>query len=213
MEENILQEKDFTKIVMTYQGDHNEKVTVKVALRYIDKKTCYFGFTLPVKYIKPKRKSTVEFAAYTNNGIYKTSTKLQNTNMSFNEMIFEVITPKTWEYTQRRIGSRKEIAIPLLIHYNDGFEIKVKSSDLSVGGLSFVVRQPIPDVYQRLSCSITLTFPKSILINFENDKLTVSAKILRCKDQGYGETYCACSFVALSPQDKETLKNYIMLYK
>ena len=212
MQHNILRDSNITKIYLVYV-DNGSRKRLEVSLRFLDKKECYFASPTPVNFNKPKRKIPAELNVFTPDGVYKTKVTFIDCNMSLREVIYEVSLPKAWDYIQLRSSSRKVISLPVSIKFNDGYEIKINTYDLALGGISFFSTEQVPNIYRKISGILTLELPKDTLINFPDGKMTVETKFVREKSEiedHFGETLYIFKFVNISPEDEMVLKNFLI---
>lgn len=213
MQTNILRGSNITKIYLIYTNSKKLKKRVNVKLRYMGDKECYFSGSIPVGFEKPKRKSPVELIVYTSDGIYNTTVKILDSNLNVNEVMYQLEIPKTWRFSQLRSGSRRVVALPGCLKFNDGTEISFETTDLSIGGFSFTTKEKIPSIYQRFSCICTLEFSKELIINFPDCKLETEVKFVRSKDSiddNLDVSFFALKFVNLADESKMILKNYLL---
>ena len=213
MQTNILRGSNITKIYLIYTNSKKFKKRENVKLRYMGDKECYFSGAVPVGFEKPKRKSPVELIVYTSDGIYKTTVKILDSNLHMNEVMYQLEIPKTWSFSQLRSGSRRVVALPGCLKFNDGTEISFETADLSIGGFSFTTKEKISSIYQRFACTCTLEFPKELIINFPDCKLVAEAKFVRSRElieNSIEKTFFALKFVNLADDTKMILKNYLL---
>ncbi len=210
MQHNILRDSNVTKIYLMYV-DAGTRKKVQVKLRFMDAKECYFATPTPRGFVKPKRKIPAELNVYTTDGVYKTKVTLLDSNMSLNEVMYEVSIPNKWDFVQLRSSSRKEVELPIEITFNDGFKITTTTRDISLGGISFVSKEPFNSIYKKISCILTLTLPQKVLINFADGKMTTEAKFVReSEPNDFGEVLYSFKFCSIKPDDEEVLKNYLL---
>lgn len=213
MQHNILRESNITKIYLIYTVQNGLKKKVNAKLRYMGDKECYFAGAVIPNFVKPKRKSPVDIFVYTTDGIYRATVKMLDTTLNLNEIMYQLEIPKTWNFTQLRQGSRKNVELPGSIKFNDGHEITFETFDLSIGGFSFLTEEKISTIYQRFSAIGTLEFPAELLLNYPDRKLVTEVKFVRNKDDiegEFGKTFYALKFVKLTPDESMILKNYLM---
>ncbi|MCM1004092.1 MAG: PilZ domain-containing protein [Candidatus Gastranaerophilales bacterium] len=213
MQNNILRDSNITKIFLIYTQPNGLKKKVNVKLRYMGDKECYFAGAVTPNFMKPKRKSPVEIFVYTTDGVYKATVKILDTNLNLNEIMYQVEIPKTWNFTQLRQGSRKNVVLPGSLKFNDGFEISFETFDLSVGGFSFLTEEKISSIHQRFSAIGTIEFPAELLINYPDRKLIAEVKFVRNKEDiegEFGKTFFAMKFVQLTQDEQMILKNYLL---
>ena len=212
MQHNILKDSNITKIFLIYVNNGSRKrETVK--LRFMDNKECYFAAPTPVKFEKPKKKIQAELNVFTSDGVYKTKVTLIDTNMSLREVLYEVSTPKSWDFIQLRASSRKLVELPVSIKFNDGYSINATTYDLSLGGISFFTKESISSIYKKISGILTLELPKDTLINFPDGKMTVETKFVREKsdiEDHFGETLMIFKFIGVSSDEEMILKNFLI---
>ena len=210
MQHNILRDSNVTKIYLIYvDGGARKKIQVK--LRFMDSKESYFAAPTPRGFVKPKRKIPAELNVYTTDGVYKTKVTLLDSNMSLNEVMYEVSIPNKWDFVQLRSSSRKEVELPLKITFNDGFAIETKTHDLSLGGISFVSKESFNSIYKKISGILTLALPNNVLINFPDGKMTTEAKYVReTEPNDFGEVLYSFKFCSIKPEDEDVLKNYLL---
>ncbi len=210
MQQNILRESNVTKIYLIYV-DNGARKRMPVKLRFMDNKECYFATPTPKDFKKPKRKSPAELKVYTTDGVYQAQVTLIDSNMSLNEIMYEVSIPSRWDFTQLRSSSRKEVELPVKISFNDGFLIEAKTHDLSLGGISFISDKPFSSIYKKISGILTLELPKNTLINFSDGQLSVETKFVRETPFGnFGETLYSFKFIGVKLEDEEILKNFLL---
>ncbi len=213
MQNNILRDSNITKIYLIYLDPKGLKKKVNVKLRYMGDKECYFAGDVVPNFNKPKRKSPVEIFVYTTDGIYKATVKLLDANLSLKEIMYQVEIPKQWNFTQLRQGSRKAVALPGSLKFNDGHEISFTTYDISVGGFSFLSEEAISIIYQRFSSICTLEFPQGLLMNYPDRKLVTEVKFVRNKENiegEFGKIFYALKFVKLTDDEAMILKNYLL---
>lgn len=210
MQHNILRDSSVTKIYLIYT-DAGAKKRVQVKLRFMDAKECYFATPTPRGFSKPKRKISAELNVYTTDGVYKSNVTLLDSNMSLNEVMYEVSIPSKWDFIQLRLSSRKEVELPIKIAFNDGFMIDTTTHDISLGGISFISKNSINSIYKKISGILTLELPKNVLINFADGKMTTETKFVReAEANDFGEILYSFKFCSLKPDDEEVLKNYLL---
>ena len=210
MQHNILRDSNVTKIYLMYiDGGARKKIQVK--LRFMDSKEGYFAAPTPRGFVKPKRKIPAELNVYTTDGVYRTKVTLLDSNMSLNEVMYEVSIPNKWDFVQLRSSSRKEVELPLKITFNDGFTIETKTHDLSLGGISFVSKESFNSIYKKISGILTFALPNNVLINFPDGKMTTEAKYVReSEPNDFGEVLYSFKFCSIKPEDEDVLKNYLL---
>lgn len=212
MQQNILRESNITKIYLIYV-DNGSRKKISVNLRFMDNKECYFSGSTQPNFVKPKKKIPAELHVFTSDGVYKTKVTLIDTNMSLREIVYEVSIPKNWDFIQLRKSSRKVVELPVNIKFNDGYEINIKTYDLSLGGISFFMKDSLSSIYKKVSGILTLELPKDNIINFPDGKMTVETKFVREKDlieEHYGEHFYIFKFVGLPPEAEMILKNFLI---
>lgn len=212
MQHNILRDSNITKIYLIYvHNGAKKKETVK--LRFMDNKECYFAAPTPVQFDKPKKKIPAELNVFTSDGIYKTKITLLDTNVSLQEILYEVSIPKIWDFIQLRNSSRKLVALPVNIKFNDGFTINATTYDLSLGGISYYTKDSLSSIYKKISGILTLELPKETLINFPDGKMTVETKFVREKpgdEEHFGEQLVIFKFIGVTPENEMILKNFLI---
>ena len=210
MQHNILRDSNVTKIYLMYV-DAGARKKIQVKLRFMDTKECYFATPTPRGFVKPKRKIPAELNVYTTDGVYKTKVTLLDSNMSLNEVMYEVSIPNKWDFVQLRSSSRKEVELPIEITFNDGFKITTNTLDLSLGGISFVSKNSFNSIYKKISGILTLKLPQNTLINFPDGTMTTEAKFVReSEPNDFGEIIYSFKFCSVKPEDDEILKNYLL---
>lgn len=213
MQQNILKDGGVVKIMLTYMVAGLKKKT-QVKLRFMDKKEAFFSAPNN-SFIKPKNKSNVEIACYTPDGVYRSNVTLMDTISSMDEILFSVSIPYVWKLSQMRASSRKKVQLPITIKFNDGFEINATTSDISLGGASFTITQPVPSIYKQLTGMLSLTLPKETVINFSNGKMLCEARYQREKEGSdfFGldpATMYVFKFLTMTNDDIIVLKNYLI---
>ena len=213
MQTNILRDSNVTKIFLIYVNNGSRKREA-VKLRFMDNRTCLFAATMPVNFVKPKRKTPADIYVYTPDGVYRAKVSILGANLSFNDLLYEVSIPKRWEFIQLRTSSRKQAQLPLTVKYNDGFTIHATSYDLSMGGISYISTQELSSIYKKITGILTVEFPSNSVINFPDGKLTVETKFVREKDvaDSYHENehLNVFRFIGLSSEDEMILKQYLI---
>ena len=213
MQQNILRDSNITKIYLIYVNKKRKKKRESVKLRFMDKNECYFVADVPPNFSKPKRKIPAELHVYTTDGVYKTKITLIDTNMSLEEVMYEVSIPKTWDFTQLRSSSRKLVKLPVIIKFNDGYEIEAETYDLATGGISFFSTEQISSIYKKISGILTLRLPKETIINFPDGQMRVETRFVREKtdiENHFGETLYIFRFINMLPEDDMVLKNFLI---
>lgn len=215
MQQNILKTSNVTKIFLCYDDGKGYKRKEQVKVRYMDGKHCYFAGSLIPNFNKPRWRAKANIVVYTPDGIYSTTVIIRDTQFSLNDILYKVDSPKTWKFTQLRSGSRKQVALPLKLKFNDGLEIETETYDLAVGGFSFVGNHELTTVQTRFACNCKIQFPKDTIINFPDGLLETDAKYVRQKlfNEGYGfedKKLLCFKFMNLNPNDLMILKNYLM---
>jgi len=212
MQQNILRDSNITKIYLVY-ADNGSRKRESVKLRFMDSKECFFATPVPVNFQKPKKKTPAEIYVYTTDGVYKTQTSILESNLSMNEVIYEVTIPRNWDFIQVRSSTRKLVELPFTIKFNDGFEIKAATYDLSLGGVSFYLKESVSSIYKKISGIITLEFPSGMLISFPDNKLVTEVKFVREKNnvnEHGGDDLFVYKFLKITPDEEEVLKNYLI---
>lgn len=215
MQKNILKTSDVTKIYLNFTDGKNHRRREEVKLRYIDNKSCYFVGPTIINFTKPKWRAKTDIIVYTPDGVYSANVIIRETNFSLNNIFYKVDIPKTWKFTQLRVGSRKNVKLPLKLKFNDGLELEAETLDLSVGGFSFITNQDLSTVHTRFACNCKMFFPKDMTINFPDGILEVDAKYVRQKNitDNYdleGHKIVSFKFLELSPDYTMILKNFLM---
>lgn len=213
MQQNILRSSNITKIYLIYVNPQNARKREMVTLRFMDKKECYFVGKYIPNFVKPKKKTPAEIQVFTPDGVYKTNINIFDSNVSLDEVLYIVSIPQKWDFIQLRKSTRKEVALPFSIKFNDGFEINGNTYDLATGGISFWTKERLSSIYQKISCILTLKLPDNTIINFAEGQLTTEAKFVREKedlDYHPGEKLYIFRFVTLSLDDEMVLKNFLI---
>lgn len=215
MQENILKTSNVTKIYLDFYDGKNRHIKEEVTVRYMDSKFCYLVGGIPINFNKPKWRAKANIIVYTTDGIYKTTVIIRDINFSLSDVVYRLDLPKKWDFKQLRAGSRKKVALPFKIKFNDDFEINANLHDLSVGGFSFVGNYNLSTVHTRFACNCKITFPKDSVINFpdgilDNDAIFVRKKPLITEFGLTGEEVYCFKFLNLSPDYVLILKNFLM---
>ena len=203
MAQNILRKDNEAKILLTYTLN-GRRVRQEVTLRYSDDNESYFAMLMPINFIKPKNKTDIEITYRSSVGVLFAVTKLIDCNMSLNEIIFTVKTPKTWEDRESRRSKRKGTGFPVTIKIND-YEFDTESYDFSTGGVSVVATCDLTDSQKSPIADITLKFN-------EDSPLTIQGKFLREKDV-YDEENIhlyVYKFINISNYTNLIMKNYLL---
>ena len=215
MERNILNESDITKIYLAFVDGNGLNRKEPVKLRYIEKKNIFFvGQTLS-NFKKPRWRTKASIIAYTPEGVYTASVIIRDTSFSMSEIMYNLDTPKTWEFKQLRAGSRKKINLPVKITFSDGLEIEAETLDLSIGGFSIVSNTRLSTIHRRFNHQCTIQFSKDDYIYFPNRTLNANIKFAREKvvrDEYELEGYSlyGFKFINLSPNVIMNLKGYLI---
>ncbi len=212
MEKNILETIIISKIHIVCTVN-NIKKKYPVKFRYQDSKLSFFAGELPTNFVKPKKKIPAEIVVYTPNGVYKSDTVLMDCNMTFNEMLYTVKTCTRWDFIQLRRSTRKMTELPLTLKFNDGFEIKTTSYDLSLGGISFFSSTKISSIYTKISGILTIEMPKEVSYEYPDGKIVVEAKYVRALEEingHFGETLYMWKFMNLPAELEENLKYFLI---
>lgn len=210
MQKNILRDSEINKIYLVYTNANGLKKKENVTLRYMGDKECYFASNLPVNFVKPKNRSMVDIIVYTVDGVFKSTVKILDSNMHLNEILFQCEYPKVWTFSQLRNGSRKTIALQGVLKFNDGESLMFSTTDISIGGFSFLSKIKIPSIYTKFSCICELEFPKELLVNFPDRTLITEVKFVRNQDDNLDETFYALKFAKLSNDETRIIKNFIL---
>ena len=215
MQQNILKASNVTKIFLKFTDGkkYNRKEAVK--LRYMDNRSCYFAGQAIINFSKPKWRAKTEIIVYTPDGVYSTIVTIKETSYSLNNILYKVDIPKSWKFTQLRAGTRKEIALPINVKFNDGLEISGETYDLSTGGFSIISNQELSTIHTRFACICKIQFPKDAIINFPDGILETEALYVRQKPikEGFDleEYKMLCfKFKNLSADDTMILKNFLI---
>lgn len=212
MRENILRASNVTKIYLIYTDNNGLRKKESVTLRFMDLKECYFASLLPVSFTKPKPRTLVEINVYTVDGVYKTKTTINDTSVSLNEVMYELVTPKQWDFVQLRQSMRKLSSMPFIIKYNDGYTIEGKTHDIALNGFSFYAKNTIPSIYKKTSAILTLQMPSGLILNLPDGKLITEVKFVREKPNANedNEMLYAYRIIRLSYDAELVLKNYLL---
>ena len=200
---NILRRGNDAKILLTYYLN-GRRVRQDVTIRYSDDDESYFAMPMPVNFVKPKNKSDIEITYRSSVGVLFAATKLVDCNMSLQEIIFTVKTPKIWEDRESRRSKRKETKFPVTIKINDA-EYKTESYDFATGGVSVVANMDLSDSQKQLFADVTLEFNKG-------EPITVQGKFVREKDV-YAEENIhlyVYKFLNVSNFTNLIIKNYLL---
>ena len=209
MDINIFNNSRISSIFLTY-SDGQRMLRLPVVVRYIDKKECFLSAEVPVNFVKPRNNTKATVMAYTEVGVYSADTKIVDVNLSsVREITFSVVAPKNWDYKQLRTSSRKNVKVPFVIKYNDGYEFKGTTEDFSLSGISFISDVQMPELYQRFVAKITFDFS-----GFEGmENVTADVKFLRFKDDvpvKDGEFFYIYRIVEIGTPESLALKNFLI---
>ena len=178
MDFNILKRKNLIAIYLVYNDGSNKKI--KVDIHYLDAEGCYLQADFWNANInKPKDNFDAEILAYTANGVYVGKTKIIDSTITLQKVLFQVKIPKKWDFSQSRASVRKQIAIPFKIKYNDGYEINGESFDISSGGISFVKQEPILPLYKSFVAKIEIDLSNISISSISNKVIELDVKYLR----------------------------------
>ena len=185
---NILRRKNLIAIYVVYND--GQKKQVKVNIHFLDKDICYLETDLwDNNFKKPKSNQNAELLVYTVNGIYTGKTKIIDTTLSLQKVMFSLSTPSKWTLTQARTSIRKVISLPFIIKYEDGYEIKGETIDISSGGISFALTEPILPMYYKFNAKINIDISSTKLKNSENNDIKSTVKYLRKISSDKATTY------------------------
>lgn len=209
MQENILRNSNLAAIYLVYKDTEKHKFSVN--LRFMDTKECYLTTAMQMDFVKPKKNTLVEIFVYSSDGVYKSEVKIADVLTSLNEIVFIVNLPKKWDYTQVRNSSRKQYSLPFKIKYNDGYEISGNTYDISVGGISFMLENPIPSLYTKVNGSIEFTLPSNSAYVVEQTEILTDVKFLRTITPDYtADKYYVYKFLNLPKDKAEKIKNFLI---
>ncbi len=215
MRENILRETAATHVYLNYTRFGTKQVH-KLKLYFIDREYAYFASKKLQEDFVPLNKGTpAEILVYTVDGFYKTNVYINSTQQDTNEILFEVSIPKTWEFTQRRNGSRCNISMEVNIKYNDDFEINAITNDIALDGVSFYLKDKINVIYEKLPAIITVKLPSSCWIKNPSCKIYTETQFVRKRieeddKEHYQQYLYAYQFMKLSPEEKASLKELLL---
>ena len=128
---------------------------------------------------------------------------------SLKEISFVTKAPKSWDYQQLRISSRKDVKIPFSIKYNDGYEISGITNDISLGGISFISALDMPELYTRFNAKLTLDLSDYP----DTDNITADVKFLRINEEAElneNEKFYIFRIIELNPVDTLVLKRILI---
>ena len=209
MQQNILKSYNLSSIYLVYKDAVRHKFLVK--LRFIDVNDCYFSTELPPNFIKPKKHTVAELVAYTMDGVYKTQVKINDSSISLDEAVFTVSIPNNWEFIQLRNSTRKRYPLPLILRFNDGFELECQSYDISTGGISFVTAKPIANIYTKVNGSVSFVLPQLKYLPNENNKIVSDVKFLRMLNTEDAPENCyVYKFLNISQMDVDRIKMFLI---
>ena len=181
----------------------------------MEKKTCNFVGKILTNFKKPGWRAKTEIVVYTPEGIYTASVIIREIEFTINDMSYTIDVPKVWKFTQLRAGSRKSVALPLKLRFNDGLEIEGQTLDLSVGGFSFISDKVLSTVHTRFACNCKMVFPNDLIMNFPDGVLETDAMYVRQKniddDYELRDSKILCfKFKDLSSDKAMIIKNFLM---
>ncbi|MCQ2740309.1 MAG: PilZ domain-containing protein [bacterium] len=209
--QNVLKDSGLVKVYINYYTDKKIRKKIQVNVRYMDFKSCYFVSSVPPLFEKPKHKSIIDITAYTSDGVYTSQVKSLGVDVTLYEVLFETTIPQNWKFIQLRKGTRKEVALPLSIKFDDGFEITATTFDLSVGGVSFDSYDNISTLYQRLNGELTLQLPNNLYMNFPDGKMICNSQFVRVKENKLdGTKRWVFKFTNLTSDEIMILQNYLL---
>ena len=214
MQDNILRDSLVTSIYLSYM-DQGKKQVIKLKLRFMDAKQAYFSAEIVENYVKPKRKTEAVIKVYSIDGVYKTNVVINDVEVSLTEIFFEVSLPKIWEFIQQRNSSRNRTALPVLIKYNDGFEIDTTTYDIALGGIAFYTKEKISSIYKRLPAVLTLTLPSSMWIKNPDGKLIFETLFVRERveeddEEHFGDLLYSFKFINPPKESENLLKEFLI---
>ena len=181
MDINVLKRKNLIAVYLVFEDGYKKQL--KVNVHFLDKEICYLETELWDNFKKPRKNQKAEIHTYTMNGIYIGKTKFIDTTMTLQKVIFTLIIPQKWEYTQTRSSIRKHAALPFSIKYNDGYEVKGETSDISSGGISFALDEPILPLYYRFNADISIDIPNNGLDDSKTMCIKSETRFLREQEQ------------------------------
>lgn len=211
MRNNILRNSDVVSVYLFYE-EKDCKTKLKAAIRFLDTKECYLATEMPMQFVKPKRKQPAEVIAYTEDGVYRSSVKIVDCNVTGHELLFTTELPSQWNYTQLRRSSRKQISADFTIAFNDGYQIKATTYDISLDGISFYADEPIKDLYTKITGILTMNLPSNSYVDVGGLNIKTEAKFLRMsknKEKLEDKRY-VFKMIGLSEESSRQLKNYLL---
>ena len=214
--ETVLRNPDITKIYLSYL-DKGKKYKYETQVRFVDNKECYFSIQTPTDFTKPQKRIPVEVVVYTPDGIFKANTVLSDSEVTLAETMFILNSPQMWKYVQMRLNSRKLANIVIKLSFNDGYEVKAPSNNISLGGVSFFCREKIPSIYTKLPCKLTMVLPGLDPGIFPNQEFTVTARFVREKERADDfhpfDILYVFKFVGMNSIEEELLEHCLSLLK
>ncbi|MBE7704001.1 MAG: PilZ domain-containing protein [Cyanobacteria bacterium SIG28] len=215
MERNILNDSDITKIYLVFVDGNGIKRKEPVKLRYMEKKNSFFAGQQLTNFKKPRWRTKADIIVYTSEGIYSANVIMHDTTYALQEIMYNLDTPKTWNFKQLRAGTRKKINLPVKITFSDGLEIESETLDLSVGGFSMLSNTKLGTIHRRFNHRCTIQFSKNDYIYFPNCVLEAEIKFAREKviREDYeleGYSLYGFKFVNLNSNTIMNLKGYLI---
>ena len=208
MNTNMLKNPRITSINLLY-FDGTKHLHFPVSIRFSDDKESYLATELSEKFIKPKKNTVATIILYTNAGVYTGTTKIFDTTLSsFSQITFSVNTPQKWNFKRLNLVVRKKLKLPFCIKFNDGYEIKGITYEMSEEDMTFKVKDDIPDLYTRFTAKLTVELQEG-----ENaDKMYADVKFSKTEEDtnfNNGEKFYIFKIVDISSADLILLKNIL----
>ena len=215
MQQRILKSGMVSKIVFLYTDGIGISKKEVVNFKYMDKKHCYLQCMNSLNFHKPKWRAKATILTYTPEGIYEATVIIRDAVYSQGEILFQVDVPKSWNFKQLRIGSRKPVELPVKIFFPDDIEIEAYTKDISIGGFAIIAKHNLTTVQKNLASTCSIQFPKDLLLNFPDGKLEASIKYVRSKliTDDYelaNHSVISFKFLNLNIEQKTILKSYLV---
>ena len=207
--EEILKNSDITKVYISYLN-RGQKVKQEVRVSFADMKECYFSMATPINFEKPQKRIPVEITVYTPDGVHKGNSVLTETEVTISEVMFILNAPQTWKFVQMRLNARKLANISVKVSFNDGFEMKAPSHNISLGGISFFYKEKLSSIYTKLPCQISLKLPGLDPELYPTGEFVVTGRYVREKDNADEfhpfDTLYVFKYVGLNFVEEEVLE-------
>lgn len=211
MESNVLTSSDVSTIFLVYIDNHSRR-KISVNVNFIDSSECYLSSSILPQFEKPKQNIPADIMVCTPTGIFKAKTTLQDVTVNLNNIIYKLIVPQNWNFSQFRRSTRVQSSLSFNVKYNDGFEIGGNTYDVSLGGISFLANTRINSIYKKLKGVIKIQVPVDASDNPSVRNVECTCSYVRENDNFKdNKTLVIYKFEYLTDAQQTALKNYLIL--